>query len=63
MTLEDGPAILIGGNAAAVVFYTIGLRPNGTAALTIRDTGTGGEVTRLGACRDHERYLRLWLLP
>lgn len=61
----DDRDVLIRAQASEELFYTIGLRDDGLAALNllrIRPTPDSERVeTRSGACRDYQRVLDTWL--
>ena len=63
-----GPAndqtVLINGSPLNNIHFSLGLKGDGTASLTIRDTRSGSdaanEVTRLGHCWDHENFFLIF---
>ena len=54
------PFVVIAGSPMANIHFQIGLKGDGSASLTIRDTRDGtenaSEVTRIGRCLDHESF-------
>jgi len=61
---NEAPFVMIAGSPIVNVSFQIGLKDDGSASLTIRDTRKGemlaAEVTRLGHCSDHENFFLLF---
>lgn len=56
----DAPFVLIAGSPMVDIHFSLGVKGDGSASLTIRDTRRGqdnaAEVTRLGKCLHHENF-------
>lgn len=56
----NAPFVMIAGSPMHDVHFQLGLKGDGSASLTIRDSRRGdelaAEVTRLGFCHDHESF-------
>jgi len=55
---------MIAGSPMSNVVFQLGLKEDGSASLTIRDSRKGeenaAEVTRIGHCADHENFFLLF---